>query len=78
MPGGEEQEHLGQRIGAALEEPAHTLPERRTVGLAGLLDGVALALEPAREAKHLGGLARALDAFKCNEHSPHVNASARE
>ncbi len=77
-PGGQEQEHLGQRIGTALEEPAHTLAERCAIRLACLLDGMALAFQPARQPEHLGGLARALDPFECNEHSPHVNASGRE
>ena len=64
--------------GTALEEAPHTLPERRAVGLARLLDREALTLQPAREAEHLGRLARPLDALKCNEHSPHGNASGSE
>ena len=42
----------GYTTNVALEEAPYGGAERRTVGLAGLLDGIALIAEPARQAEH--------------------------
>ena len=75
VTGGEEEQRLGERRHVALEEAPYGGAERRTVGLAGLLDGIALIAEPARQAEHLGRLPRALDALERDQHSTQGDAS---
>src|SRR5436190_5710955 len=69
---GHEQEHLDERLGPKLEQPAHGEPEARPVGFPGALDPVPLGAQPACEAPHLGRLARPLDPLERDEHSVHV------
>src|SRR5439155_18737647 len=75
LAGGHEQEDLDEGLGpdaGALEEPAHRGTQARPLGLTGPLDPVTLGAKPTLEAKHLGRLARPLDALERDECSTHV------